>query len=527
MNWYQTVLRLARGDFLERTRRYSYLLTMVWILFWGYFVITRKYSIQFSNYQGEFNSAWAGTMMAITCTLMLLLVGFYLVKNSIKRDGVTRVGQILASTQIKKSIYLFSKFISNFIVLFTLVLVLMILALAMQLLGDIRTDIDLWELLSPFLIISIPAIIFISSLAILFESIRWLRGSIGNVLYLFGMQAGIVSGAWKFHLFDLSAIGFFERSVKAAILEVYPGVSIGMQIGFIGFVENELIDATNFFQWNGLEWTEQMLLFRLFWIVLTVIAVFLAVPFFDRFDPAKEKRQIIRRAKNKNLSVKADFFENKPVMSDLSIKLITKPAFSLFHLVKAELKVMLKGFHLVWYLIALLIIAGQIAAPFDIARQYIVSAAMVWPLVIWSGMGTRESRFGTKQLLFSSPFPLKRQLPAIWLAGLAVGLMAVSGMIFRVILMGELSYLLALIIGILFVPSLALALGNLSGTKKLFEVIYLFLWYVGSIDHISALDFLGTTVSSVSQGAMYIFLLLTFGLLIVAFLARRRQVAYS
>lgn len=526
MNWFQTVFQLAFGDFKERVRRYSFLMTMLWTLFWGYLVITRKYSVQFGNYQSEFDSIWAGNLMAILSTIMLTFVGFYLVKNSIKRDRVTKVGQIIAGTQIKNFTYIFSKFISNFTVLFAIVLVLMVLALVMQLLGDIRTDINLWELLSPFLIINVPVIIFISSLAILFESIRWLRGSLGNVLYLFMMEAWIVSGAWVFNSFDLTMIGHFRRSVQAAVLEAFPGVKVGMMMGFIGFVENELVEATNFFQWNGLEWTNQMVLHRFKWVGLSFMAVLLAVPFFERFDPAKEKGRKIKSAKSKNISVIFENSAQKSSMLDFNIKLITEPVFNLIDLVKAELKVMLKGFHLFWYLVALLLIAGQIAAPFDIARQYIVPVAMVWPLVIWSGMGTRESRFGTRQLLFSSPYPLKRQLPALWLAGLSVGFMAVSGMIFRAIIMGEVSYLLALIIGVLFVPSLALALGSLSSTKKLFEVIYLIIWYAGSIDHIAAIDFLATTEIAISQGISFIFFGLTLGLIIISILTRYRQTAY-
>lgn len=106
---------MARADFLERVRRYSFLLTLVG-----------------NEYRGVYNSAWIGMLMTIWCSTWLSLVGFYIVKNSIRRDSDTRVGQILAATPMPKAIYTLAKTLSNFAVLACMVLVLMLAALAMQ-----------------------------------------------------------------------------------------------------------------------------------------------------------------------------------------------------------------------------------------------------------------------------------------------------------------------------------------------------------------------------------------------------------
>lgn len=109
-------------------------------------------------------------------------------------------------------------------------------------------------------------------------------------------------------------------------------------------------------------------------------------------------------------------------------------------------------------------------------------------------------------------------------AGLAVSLMAVGVMILRAVVAGQWVYTAALVIGALLVPSLALAMGTHSGSKKMFEVVYLMVWYVGSIDHIAPVDILGTTDATLLPGRMMVLLLLTPLLLVVSGLARRRQV---
>ncbi len=184
---------------------------------------------------------------------------------------------------------------------------------------------------------------------------------------------------------------------------------------------------------------------------------------------------------------------------------------------------MVKGYHWFWYLIALTLLALQLAVPYEYARALVLPAAWVWPLAMWSSMGTREARFNTGQLVFSSAFPEARQFPAMWVAGLTVAVLSGGAMMTRAFLVGEVGHLSALLAGALFVPTLALFLGVVSGTKKLFEVCYLLLWYLGPINHVPGLDFLGTTEASVTEAAPQTYLAISVLLLLGAFVFRRRQ----
>ena len=55
-----TLFRLALADFRERTRRYSFLITMLGTLFFGFLVITGKWAVRMGEYRGEYNSAFRG-----------------------------------------------------------------------------------------------------------------------------------------------------------------------------------------------------------------------------------------------------------------------------------------------------------------------------------------------------------------------------------------------------------------------------------------------------------------------------------
>jgi hypothetical protein len=139
-------------------------------------------------------------------------------------------------------------------------------------------------------------------------------------------------------------------------------------------------------------------------------------------------------------------------------------------------------------------------------------------------MGTREARFNTRDLMLSSAYPVSRQLPAVWMAGITVALLTGSGMIVRALIAADLPYVTSLLTGSFFVPTLALTLGTLSGSKKLFEVVYLLIWYIGPVNGLAPLDFAGTTDIAVSEGNAMVYLLASLALGSVSVLWRRKQV---
>jgi hypothetical protein len=170
--------------------------------------------------------------------------------------------------------------------------------------------------------------------------------------------------------------------------------------------------------------------------------------------------------------------------------------------------------------VAIALAAACWFVPMPIARGWLLPFAWIWPLLLWSATGTRESRDQTAPLLFSSPRSLTRQFPALWLAGVVVALVMGLGVGARLGLGGDFRGLFAWSVGAAFIPSLALAAGVWTGSGKLFEVLYLLLWYVGPMNRTTFLDFIGTTSAAAASGAPVGFALATVVLAVLALLGR-------
>ena len=519
-----TLYQLAVADFRERTRRYSFLITLLGTLFFGFLVITGKWTLRLGEYRGEYNSAWVGSLMGTASTCMLALFGFYLVKNTLSRDRRTRVGEILAATPVSDRLYVASKFVSNLAVLTVMATTLAVAAVVMQWLSPVETGLDLWALVAPFLFVCLPVMTLVAATAVLFESIRPLRGTLGNILYLFVAEAALVSSLLlDIPWLDFIGLGMFLPSMETAALAAYPGAELGLAMGFVGFVPGASHETMKLFHWAGIPWSLGMVPVRLVWIGGAMALVAIATLFFDRFDPARAKRARSTRNGERPLSAADDLQRQGTPLASWSDVGPADVDFKFLRMWRAELELMVKGYHWSWYLVAVGLLTVQLTVPYEYALAFALPAAWIWPLAMWSAMGTREARFNTGQLVFSSPFPEIRQFPAQWMAGLTVAVLTGVPMMARALQLGDLEHLNALLVGALFVPTLALFLGALSGTKKLFEVVYLLIWYLGPVNHLTALDFLGTTDAAVANAVPQAYVVITLVLLLGAFLFRRRQ----
>ena len=145
------IYAIGRADFLERVRRHSFLVTLLFAVYLGYAAATGQISLRLGEYRGVYTSAWIGVMVSLITTTFLSLVGFYIVKNAVERDRQTGVGEILASTPLSRTAYLLGKFLSNFAVLASMLVVLALAAIVMQFLVAEDRAFHAWALLFTFL----------------------------------------------------------------------------------------------------------------------------------------------------------------------------------------------------------------------------------------------------------------------------------------------------------------------------------------------------------------------------------------
>ncbi len=508
---------LARADFLERVRRYSFLLTMIFAAGLAYAAYAGKIHLDLGEYRGVYNSAWVGSMMTLVSSAFITLAGFYIVKNTIQRDEQTRVGLVLATTPMTKSLYTLGKALSNFAVLAAMVSVLAVGAVILQLARAEGGGLEPAKLLAPFVFVALPAMSITAAVAVLFETLPVLRGGVGNVIYFFAWSASLgASGVAGVD--DFTGIGFFSRQMMGALKRIDPSFkdSFALQIG-------PTAGATKTFLWNGVDWTPMVILARLKWVAIALGIAWLSALFFHRFDPARGRAQ-----RRKTVAEDPSAAPGEPSRAREQVVLTplirTNRSNQFPRLVASELRLMLKGHSWWWYLVAAGLFVATVAVPDTQARQALAAFACLWPVLIWSQMGAREARYGTEPVLFSCAHTLGRQLPAVWVAGVAVAIVTGGGLGIRLLMGGDWPGFAAWLAGALFVPTFALALGIWSGSSKPFEALYTLWWYVGPMNHIAGPDFTG--MARAPFGTPF-YLLATLALLMAAYAGRRRSLGYA
>lgn len=513
MSTARKLYHLMRADLLERIRRPGFLFAGLLVAFIGYLVNSDQMGLYLGAYRGIFNSAWVGTLMALVITSIFPIVGFYLVKNTVERDRQTGVGQILAGTPLSRLEYVLGKYLSNLVYLSLLIIILLAAALLLQLISREDPHIDLWALFSPILFVSMPMMAVVAAVAVLFECVPWLSGGLGNVAFFFiyvtGMAVSGESLGKTNPMIEPYGIALFESKLQPVVRAAYPGYDGGFSLGVID------VHLKGTFVWTGIDWTAELILSRLLWVGVSLLVVLLAALLFNRFNPGMRRHE----AKNRAANGKQDESIQPIPTAAPRLSPLGKPRFSFYLVLGAELRLLLKGKPWWWFALEGGLFIACAASPWEATSRFLLPAAWLLPILTWSILGARERLQETHQLVFSAAAPLERQLPAQWLAGVLITAACGSGALIGALLQGQSTFVFAWLAAVLFIPSLALAFGCWSNGTKLFEIVYLLLWYIGPLNAVKAVDYIGAATG----GMPLLYLGLALVLMAAAWLGRKRQ----
>jgi len=510
---------MVRADFLERVRRYSFLMTLGVAVYLGLATVQGTIRLQLGEYIGVFNSAWVSSLMTMVAGTFLSIAGFYVVRNSVFRDEQTRVGRVLAATPMTKFTYTAAKALSNLTVLLSMATVLAVAAVILQYVRGEDTHFQIWAFIAPFLLVVFPAMAFIAALAVLFETTPLLRGGAGNIIFFF-VWTLLLAGSISVPHLDVMGLGLFFRSMTATVRTIDPTFhnSFTLQLNF-----GSGSAAFRKFLWNGIDWTVPVIAERLFWIAVAAGLVAIAAFTFRRFDPAGDRRGNSVRRKNGVAPGAVEPEEHNsthPVHLGTITRLRQTPRFGRLYF--TELKLLVAGLRWWAYAVSTGLIIGEFVSPLLVARFGILAAAWIWPSLLLGRSGARDGLYATRTLLFSCPKAITRQLAAAWIAGASVLLALSIGVLARLVFQKDLRGCAAIIAGSLFVSGLSLMLGTLTSNDKAFAALYTAWWYIGPLHAIPGADFMGVTPSS-GRPALY----LAFAILAVCVTFAARRVSLS
>jgi hypothetical protein len=366
--------------------------------------------------------------------------------------------------------------------------------------------IDLWALAWPQLVFVLPMLLAIAAIALMFETITWLRGGLGNVVYFFLWIGSIVQT-----IESVSGIGALLDQLDAEVAERFPLQQGGTNIGVsISDEANEIYT----FVWQGIEPTIQHLWGVLPLLFICVSCFILAFIFFDRFSQNSIPE-------NKPTSWLSTTFKTKlGGLLDRILVAVTKH-FAFTRLLRLELKLILKGHSVYWFIGLLVLNIMQLFISHSLLISLVLPISWLWCVVVISQLGQLEKQANTLELLTYSKQSAILPSLACYSAACILLVLASMGSLVRFTGSAEWLLLAQVIIAISFTVSLAYFCGALTGTKRMFEVLYPALWYIGPIQTALYVDFFGVnSQASWQAGVPYYFVAIAISLLMLTIRAK-------
>jgi hypothetical protein len=502
------IIATWRADFTRRQRNTSFIVTLLcmMVLAMIYFpgLDAAYQTVSVNDYRGIYNSAWVGTTLALLNVSFLPLICFYLIKGNIEFDRSTQSSELIAATSVSKVAYILGKFFSNFSVLLCILGCMLLTAVGIQLWHAEDNTINLLHFILPQLLFVLPLLLLVAALALIFDSVKCLSGGVGNVLYFFLFMASLVG------------LSLSDWGTQQILMQMQDGLSaLGIAAGGhfrIGFGPNDAVvgGAIKTFTWQGMNYASVNWLPSLTIVALSILFLSLAIILFDRFKRPAIKASRANQSKLDKL-IAVGFAPLNLLFSGIT------HTFAITRLLRLEVMLLLKGWPNWWYLLVSALVIAQIFAKPEWVSGAVLPAAWLVCVVVLSPLGQREARSFTSALIFTTPLAQSRQYFAMFFAGVLVLLLVSSGALLRFAFTQQYFAIGLLFSGACAVVALAILLGVLTKTPRTFEILFTLLWYMGPLNKLVYLDFIGVDLAaSKSANATLIFSLSALILLTVA-----------
>lgn len=546
----RATLAVALADLRRRTRTPTLLVAGVLTAYLGKLIVVDGQLVVGDGFTGVGTAAWYGATVCGLATTVLFVFGFPLARGGVTHDRETGVATLLGTAPLSSSAYVFGKVLSAGTALAVVTAVLAAATTAAFLVGG-TGPFDPIALLTPFVLITLPSLSVVAAAAVLTEVIGPLRGTAGTASYVLSAIVVVGLGVEGTLPFDPTGVSVLQASMSTAVAAQYPDAA-GAATGFAYVSAGE---ATTAFRWTGVEWTLPRLAERAGLVGVAVALSGVAVVSFDRFDPdagfslpalgsgdatdgptdrswpesrstdqspPSEPRPAERAPTNESSPERARSGTAEPLVDDAVDRLasVDSGRFGLVTATVAELRMAFRR-RRAWYLALAAVVVAAAVAPIGIARTAVVPLGTLVALPALSGLGSRARRHDTATLLFTTASPVRLLVPT-YLSGVAVVAVVAGPVAVRVALLGQTGALLGLLGGVCALPAAALASGVWTGRPRVFETALVAAWYLGPVNGVAPLDFVGARPATVAAGVPVAYLAAAPALLLVAAVGRRR-----
>jgi len=455
------ILRIALADWQARTRSFSFVVVTACALQLAYLFVpdaqANYVTVAVGGIRGIYNAPWMGSMVAICTSMLFAFIGFFVVRGSLARDEIAGCAGIVAASPVSCFAFVAGKWVSNTAILVFVASVLAAGGVVMQQVRGENHALDLASYLGPLVLAVFPCSALVAAFAVLFDAIRPLRGVVGGVLWFFIMNALISLSfvGWTNGRFPSAADPFGMAPLISAMRDATHATFPSVNVNDFTIGGGQNTDHRTFV-WHGMVWMPTIIAARAAWCLVALALVALAGRTFDRFAGMRAKARATWR------------FPVARIVPDVAG----------LRLLRAELAVLAGESGFWWTLAAIACGVAGVLVPAS-GINVVLSLALLLPLARYGSLGTRDRLTGVDALIRSAPHAVTRTIVARIVAAGLVGCVPLAGALVRYP---------ALAIVPIAAAALAVVLGALAGTPRLFEALYLAVWYFGLLNHLPIAD---------------------------------------
>jgi hypothetical protein len=475
----RAVAAVAAADFRDRSRRPAFLVTALGAIALGYVAIppaSATYAmVKVGSFRGMYDSAYIGMMLAMIGSLWLPLFGFYVVRSSIARDISTGVGETLAASPLRTPMYLLGKYLSNLMVLAAMAAALALIAPVMQLLRGESTGLDMTALWLPIVLFCLPVLTVAAAAAVVFETIPLLRGGAGNILWFFIYPSMFLAGIPLIY-------GTITAGFQADLAAQHPGMDDAISIGLTAEP-----GALGQFTWSGMDVGPTLVAASVGLIAASTLVAVIPSFWFTRFDPSRLQTSLSKTSTQQPSATPEP--SATPTFSRTVRGLSpAERGHAFLGLLIGEVRIHLGSVSRWWWLTLAIVTVAALAVPADRVGTALLFAWLL-PVLLWSRLGTLTYEQGVDPLVECGVSPRSR-LIAEWGAGVLIAAVAGVGPLVKMLLALDLTGVTAWVAGAALIPALALLIGSIGRSARVFQAVYLVIWYA-VLNGVAAVDVMG------------------------------------
>jgi hypothetical protein len=443
----------------------------------------RIIAIQPDRFVQTGNPSWIPMLSAWGSGIFLPLIAFFYLRNAVALDEKSGVARLVSSSPIGNARYMLGKLCSGTLILYCFAATVMLGSFFMALRHFPGRIPSAYQFLSPFAFLP-TALPLCAALALLFGSVKFLRGAIGSVVYVVGVfimyETIIENRAFPLRFFDVSGVSIVYRAIARAVLEQSGRPLEALTLMFSGNVSPA---ARLVFDGAALSAADIQGFFGMLCVALGITLI--SATLYNLSKKHEEKPSKKQRA----LKLPATG-ATAPVLG-IYTPVLPSGKQTLLRGICAELRLMLSGQSFTWKLISFAALAVCLFADLGMAQTYILPLLALWFVNVFSKMGSREYRHDVLKIITVIPNGRLRQMAFSWLSGILIALALSFPVILRTVFIGRLAGALACLAGAIFLPSFSMFLGEFTKTSRALELSLTVITYAG-FNNVEALSYMGT-----------------------------------